>query len=316
MISGKRDFVVERIVIRKGDRWLELTYLLTFREVVKWGSYTRAAEELGYAQSSVTTQIQRLEQSYGAVLLERYGRKMKLTIAGEALLPYANEIIRLHIESKEIVSKQSKGSLIIGTIETLAAFFLPPFLQAYRRDYPEIHVNIQPANEAFIIESVKEGSLDIGLILDPPLADPELHSVIVRKEDLVIVSHPGHRFGALGEVQIQDLMRESLILTEEGCTYRAMLLKLLKDNQVNYQVSYEFGNLEAIKQCVIYGLGIALLPRVVVAEEIRKGQLVAASFLHPDCQFYTQLIYSKKKWLSKSFQDFVELISGSNYQND
>ncbi|MBD0382100.1 LysR family transcriptional regulator [Paenibacillus sedimenti] len=295
---------------------MELTYLQTFREVVKWGSYTRAAEELGYAQSSITTQIQRLEESYGAVLLERYGRKMKLTIAGEALLQYANEIIRLHVESKEIVSKQSKGSLIIGTIETLAAFFLPPFLQAYRRDYPEINVNIQPANEPFIIESVKEGSLDIGLILDPPLTDPELHSIIVRKEELVIVAHPDHRFSALDNVQVQDLMRESLILTEEGCTYRAMLLKSLKDNQVDYQLSYEFGNLEAIKQCVIYGLGIALLPRIVVAEEIRKGQLTAASFIHPDCQFYTQLIYSKKKWLSKSFSDFVDLLSGSNHQNE
>ena len=107
---------------------MELTYLQTFREVLKWGSFTRAAEELGYAQSSVTTQIQKLEDSYGAVLFERYGRKMKPTIAGEALAHYANEIIRLHAESKEVVSRQPRVSLTIGTIETVAAFFLPPLL--------------------------------------------------------------------------------------------------------------------------------------------------------------------------------------------
>jgi DNA-binding transcriptional LysR family regulator len=294
---------------------LELTYLQTFREVVKWGSFTRAAGELGYAQSSVTTQIQKLEESYGAVLFERYGRKMKLTLAGEALNQYANEIIRLHTESKEVVSKQSKGSLTIGTIETLAAFFLPPFLQAYRRDYPEMNMIIQPGNEPFIIESIKEGTQDIGFILDPPLKDPELHITILREEKLVIIAHPDHRFGGLSEVQVRDLKNESLILTEEGCTYRAMLLKALKDNQVDYKLSYEYGNLEAIKQCVIYGLGIALLPSVVVAEEIQKGRLIAIPLVHPGFKFYTQLIYSKKKWLSKAFIDFLELICGPNHQN-
>lgn len=102
----------------------------TFREVAKWGSYTRAAEVLGYAQSSITTQIQKLEESYGAVLVERFGRNMRLTLAGEALLQYANDIYRLHEESKEVVSRQSRGILSIGTIETLAAF---SFRRIFRR---------------------------------------------------------------------------------------------------------------------------------------------------------------------------------------
>jgi DNA-binding transcriptional LysR family regulator len=294
---------------------LELTYLKTFREVAKWGSYTRAAEVLGYAQSSITTQIQKLEESYNAVLVERFGRNMKLTISGEALLQYANEIFRLHEESKEVVSKQSKGTLSIGTIETLAAFFLPPHLQTYHQHYPEINIMIQPANEPFIIESVKEGSVDMGIILDPPFTDPELHSSILREEELVIIANPGHKLVGKNEVQVQDLESESLILTEDGCTYRAMLLKTLKNNQVNYSLSFEFGNLEAIKQCVIYGLGIALLPRIVVTEEIQKGKVIAIPFVHPDFKFYTQLIYSKKKWQSKAFLGFLELICGTNHQN-
>ncbi|MBD2868203.1 LysR family transcriptional regulator [Paenibacillus arenilitoris] len=289
---------------------MELTYLQTFREIVKWGSYTRAAEQLGYAQSSVTTQIQRLEASYGAVLFERYGRTMRLTMAGEALLPYASEMLRLHAESKEVVSKQSAGALTIGTIETLAAFFLPPYLQAYRRDYPEMKVNLQPGNEPFIIEAVKEGTMDVGLILDPPLADPELHTVVVRKEELVIAAHPDHRLGGLAAAQVRDLAGESLILTEEGCTYRAMLLRALKEEGVEHQLSYEFGNLEAIKQCVVYGLGVALLPRIVVEEELRNGRLKAVPFSHPSCEFYTQLIYSRKKWMSAAFRDFIALMRG------
>jgi DNA-binding transcriptional LysR family regulator len=155
----------------------------------------------------------------------------------------------------------------------------------------------------------------MGIILDPPFTDPELHSSILREEELVIIANPGHKLVGKNEVQVQDLESESLILTEDGCTYRAMLLKTLKNNQVNYSLSFEFGNLEAIKQCVIYGLGIALLPRIVVTEEIQKGKVIAIPFVHPDFKFYTQLIYSKKKWQSKAFLGFLELICGTNHQN-
>lgn len=295
---------------------VELIYLQTFREVVKWGSYTRAAKELGYAQSSVTTQIQRLEESYGVVLFERFGRGMKLTLAGESLVNYANEITRLHRESKEVVSNESAGTLTIGTIETLAAFYLPPFFQLFRKDYPDINLIIQPANEPYIIESVIDGIFDMGFILDPPLVHPDIEAVTLREEELVIIAQPNHRFHQQQEIMVHDLDNESLILTEEGCTYRAMLLKVIDAGQVNVKISCEFGNLEAIKQCAIYGLGIALLPRIVVAEEIEKGQLVAVRLMHPDLRFYTQLIYAKRKWLSKPLQDFLKLFTGSNHQND
>ncbi|MFX3633040.1 MAG: LysR family transcriptional regulator [Candidatus Pristimantibacillus sp.] len=287
----------------------------TFREVVKWGSYTRAAKELGYAQSSVTTQIQRLEEAYGVILFERYGRRMKLTLAGESLVHYADEITRLHRESKEVVSKPSAGALTIGTIDTLAAFYLPPFFQSFRKDYPDINLIIQPANEPYIIESVKDGILDMGFILDPPLHHPDIETVALREEELVIIAHPNHKIHEMPAIHIHELNNESLILTEEGCTYRAMLLKVLDASQVNVKISCEFGNLEAIKQCVTYGLGIALLPRIVVEAEIKKGQLVASHLQHPDLKFYTQLIYAKRKWLSEPLQDFLKLFSGSNDQN-
>ena len=104
---------------------MDLLYLHTFREVARWGSFTRAADELGYAQPTVTAQMQKLEQSYGALLFERHGRKLRLTQAGEALLRYARELTRLYGESKDVVSSQSRGPIRIGTIDTLAAYFLP-----------------------------------------------------------------------------------------------------------------------------------------------------------------------------------------------
>ncbi|RKP47981.1 LysR family transcriptional regulator [Cohnella endophytica] len=294
---------------------MELTYLKTFREVSKWGSFTKAAEELGYAQSSVTAQIQKLEEAYGAVLLERYGRKMRLTVAGESLLAYAHEIVRLNEQAREHVSKQSKGTLTIGTIETLAAHFLPPYLQAYRKSFPEMNVILRPSNEPEIIEAVLDGEQDIGIILDPRFEHPDLHCLVLREEELVIAAHPNHRLAGLERVRAEDLENESLILTEDGCSYRAMLLQSLKNGQVDYRLAYQFGNQEAIKQCVIYELGIALLPRIVVAEDVRNGRMVAVPFDNPASKFYTQLIYSKKKWQSKAFLGFLELFDEMNDRN-
>ncbi|MFC5467464.1 LysR family transcriptional regulator [Cohnella suwonensis] len=286
---------------------MELVYLRTFREVAKWGSLTKAAEELGYAQSSVTAQIQKLEEAYDAVLLERYGRKMRLTAAGESLLGYAHELVRLHEQSREHVAQQAKGTLAIGTIETLAAHFLPPYLQAYRKSFPEMNVILQPSNEPEIIEKVLDGEQDLGIILDPKFEHDDLHTIVLRREELVIAAHPDHRIAGYERIRPKDLESESLILTEDGCSYRSMLLRTLKSGQVNYRLSYEFGNQEAIKQCVIYELGIALLPRIVVAEDIRAGRMIAVPFDHPENNFHTQLIYSKKKWQSKAFLGFLEL---------
>ena len=107
---------------------MDTRYLQTFREVAKWNSFTRAAEVLGYAQSSVTTQIQNLETEFGVTLFERWGRKIRLTHAGEVLLEYSEQLLAILDETKAILSEQAElaGTLTVGTVESLAAFYLPP----------------------------------------------------------------------------------------------------------------------------------------------------------------------------------------------
>ncbi|MDQ1911863.1 LysR family transcriptional regulator [Paenibacillus sp. GD4] len=288
---------------------MDLTYLQTFREVAKWGSFTKAAEELGYAQSSVTAQIQKIEKVYGAALFERFGRKMRLTHAGEELLRYTHQMLRLYDESKEVVSSQMSGNIVIGTIETMAAFFLPPLLQQFRSSHPHVNVILQQGREAHIIEAVREGEYDFGLVLDLPFSDPELDTLAIREEPLVFIASPEHPLHQGCKSRgIQALDGHSLIVTELGCTYRAMLERGLKEQQVAYQLAYELGSIEAIKQCLIYGLGVGLLPRIAVNSEIEQGKLIALPIQLPGPPFYTQLITHKKKWMSSLLNDFIELL--------
>jgi DNA-binding transcriptional LysR family regulator len=291
---------------------MDFVYLRTLCEVAKWSSYTRAADALGYGQPSVTMQIQKLEEQYGAVLFERYGRRMQPTQAGEVLLQYARQILALHAEAKAQLSAQETGTLTIGTIESLAAFYLPSLLQAFHRTYPGITIALQSGHEESIVQAVKEGQCNLGLILDVVSTDLELECVPLRKEEFAIITQMGSPYSHVREVRVQELANASFILTEEGCTYRAFLLQELKQAGIAHQIVGAFGSIEAIKQCVMCGLGIAFLPRATVQEEMEQGKLQALPFAYPS-NLYTQAIYLKRKWKSRAFQNLLDLMVQSSF---
>lgn len=293
---------------------MELVYLHTFREVARWGSFTRAAEELGYAQPTVTAQMQKLEQSYGAPLFERFGRKLRLTQAGEALLPYARELIRLYGESKDVVKRQMSGPVRIGTIDTLAAYFLPRHLQWFRQQFTDVDLLLHTGSEAAILQQIKDGLLDVGFIFDRFCKEDEVIARVVRKEELVVVLPPVHRLASASVIRAMDLQGESLIVTEEGCTYRRMLLEALRDAGTGYRIACQFSNPEAIKQCVRSGLGVALLPRMAVEKEVVDGELSAVPFDTARAPFFIQVVYHQKKWLSQGMQAWIESIAGEGGQ--
>lgn len=288
---------------------MDLTYLLTFREVALRQSFTRAAEELGYAQSSVTTQIQKLEKAYHVQLFERFGKSMRLTSAGEELLRITVQMLDLYQESKEKLSKQGGGTLSIGTIDSIASYFLPPFIQQIRKRYPDLHVRLQPDREDYILTKVKEGELDIGVILEIKPADSALTWLTLREEPLVLITKPEHPLTRMDEVRLEHLNDVEWIMPEESCNYRIMLEKLLKRNRISYGIGLELGNPEAIKRCVMSGPGISILPQMAAIDEIRRGELAMLPFVHPDFHLNLQLVMHPRKWISYALRDFKELIS-------
>ncbi|CAM4286085.1 LysR family transcriptional regulator [Paenibacillus tarimensis] len=297
---------------------MDIQYYLTFREVAACGSFTRAGERLGYAQSTVTVQIQKLEKAYGAPLFERYGRTLRLTEAGVALSRYAEQITDAYNESLAVMQSPNFGTLMVGTIETLAAFFLPAYLQRFRNDYPGIALAVYPTNEREVLSRVKQGEWDVGLILDPLLYDPELETVMLREERLVIISGDAHPFAGKDVISIRDFEKQSMILTERTCTYRAAMEHAIADHKVKVNIVSELGSIEAIKQCVRAGLGAALLPYVTVEAEVKRGELHISK---PDPQwlppFYTQLVISRKKKPALPLRRLLELLqAGGGHEQE
>jgi len=282
--------------------------LRTFREVAKRQSFTRAAEELGYAQSSVTMQIQKIEKEYGVTLIERHGRLLRLTPPGEELLKLFVEILDLYDRSKETIAQQIGGTLTIGTIDSLAAFYLPPFLQQLRTRFPGLNIHLQTDKEANLLAKIKEGEVDIGLMLDRSTADSFLHRKIIREEPLVLIAPANHSLSALNTVTMQDLNNYEFIVSEESCIYRSLFENLLKENGIIFRIGFELSNLEAIKRCVMNGLGIALLPKIVAQEEIARGTLIELPFAHPEIHFDLQLLLHPKKWISQPLQLLIQML--------
>jgi len=288
---------------------LDFIYLQTFREVAIRESFTRAAEVLGYAQSSVTTQIQKLEKAYDVKLFERYSNnKIRLTSAGEELFKLAGQMLELFEQSKEKMAKQGGGSMTIGTMDSIASYYLPTYMQATRKEYPELNIRLHTDSEELILHQVKEGEADVGLILADDSSDPALQWIRIREEPLVLIVHPDHPLLRKDEIVLDDLNDAEWIMPEHTCNYRQLLERVLRANGIPYRVGLELGNPEAIKRSIKTGEGISILPQMAAMEEIERGELMTLPFDHPELKLEIQLVLHPKKWVSNALRHFMDIL--------
>ncbi|RDI45836.1 LysR family transcriptional regulator [Falsibacillus pallidus] len=290
---------------------MDLNYFYTFKEVAKWGSYTKTGEKLGYAQSSVTTQIKKLEDHYKVKLFERVGRKMRLTQSGEELYYYVEKILALVDEAEERISKKSnlRGTLRVGTVESLAAYFITPYIKDLKGKNPELKILLESGLCPNLKEGTLEGKFDLSIILDRLTKHPELTTIPIRQEKLVMIASPNHRLRSLSGMNLKELEAETLILTEEGCSYRVLLEQLLKEEQVEAKSVISFSSLEAIKQCVADDLGIAIMPEIAVRKDIESGKIIELPFNHEKKPVFTQIVYQKKKWLTPPITQLISSLT-------
>lgn len=286
---------------------MELRQLLTFQTIVETGSFTRAAERLGYVQSNVTAHIQALEGELDVVLFDRLGRQVRLTQAGRRLLDYARRILRLADEACDAVSDALAGEVLISAPETLCAHRLPALLRLARMELPQVRVIFRPLPATTLRQQVWAGEIDVAFTLEPPRPTPGLHVESLAREEILLVAPPNHMLVAASAVGPPDLLGEPLLLTEAGCAYRVSFEQALEAAGVTPRERLEFSSVEAIKQCVIAGMGLAVLPAVTVARELAQGELTALNWAGPPLTMTTQLIWHAKRWCGPTLSAFLAL---------
>ncbi|MCS0602847.1 LysR family transcriptional regulator [Streptomyces sp. LP11] len=291
---------------------MELRLLVTFEKVATVLSFTRAATELSYAQSSVTGQVRALESSLGVELFDRLGSRIRLTDAGARLLPYARQIIELSEEARAAVTEPAEpsGTLTVGTMESLTSYRLPPLLEYFHHRHPKVRIALRTTIGDETRQALRQGTYDVGFLMEERTAHPGLETAVLAVEPLALVAAPGHPLTGR-PVTTADLTGRALLATEPGCAYRDLFERELAALEpVEFM---EFGTIEATKRAAAAGLGVALLPEVTVAAELAEGSLVRLAW-EPPFTLRTQLAWRSGKRLPAHVRLFVEqarqLVSG------
>lgn len=288
---------------------MEFRQLKTFVTTVNLLSFTKAANDLGYAQSSITNQIQALEKELGTMLFERLGKQIKLTKDGEHLYTYANQILKLSDEAKDLISSSlsPKGSLSIGTAESLCTHRLPDVFKAFRSCYPNVEINIRFDACSDYRTNLRKNIVDIIFFLEVPCNENDLITHVLFEEPMAVIAAPNHPLGNKSQVMPHDMNGQPLILTESGCSYRRVFESILTQAGAKPSSVLGVSSNEVIKKFVCDGWGIGLLPLVAVSQEIKTKQLIALPWAGPSFGIKAQLIYHKEKWLSPALSAFIDV---------
>ncbi|MNW43830.1 HTH-type transcriptional regulator GltR [compost metagenome] len=282
-----------------------------FRAVAANLSFTKAAFSLNYVQSNVTTQIHVLEKELGVPLFDRLGGKqVVLTDAGRQLLQYAEKLLLLAEEAQATVSMRGEptGTLRIGATETLCIYRLPSLLRAFRANYPGVQVIFRPSPVAELRRLVHSGDLDVAFVFDDAEHKEGPGDELLGYEPVWVVAAPDHPLANNRTVVPLDMSKMDLLLTEAGCCYRSHFERILNREGVYPKTMLEFNSIEAVKQCVINGLGVTVMTAASVSTEVSRGQLVRLPWSGLDLTVKTHLVWHKDKWLSPSLEAFLTLV--------
>ncbi len=287
---------------------MELSQLEVFLTVARERRFSRAAEKLYRTQSAVSQTIHKLEEELGEALFDRSSREGVLTDAGKVLLEYAEKLINLRTEAAESLSELrelQKGKLVIAANE-FTVLYLLPILAEFRRLHPMIKVTVERALGSHIPDDVLRYSAEFGVLSYEP-QEPNLHSVVVYLDELVFVVPPKHPLASAPRLSIRQLGAESFVAHIVSSPYREKVIQLFKTLKTPLHMDVELPTLQAIKQFVAMGHGVALVPEISVETELARGELIGVPVQELQLTRKLRLIYRKGANLSHAASAFLKV---------
>lgn len=288
---------------------MEIRHLKTFLTVAKLLSFNKAADRLHYAQSSISAQIQALEMELDVRLFDRLGRRIQLTEAGERLIPYAEKIIDLADETRVEIGggAEPEGSLTIRVPESLGIHRLPSVIYEFSARFPGIRLNLINCAHESLQKDLRNGAIDLAFLLTQSFEAADLEVENLGYESILLVASPDHRLAKEKLVRTRDLAEDTLLLSTVDCSYRRLFEKILDDEGVPLEATRTFHSVGFLKQCVIAGAGITILPEVSVSEEIRKRRLTRLAWEEGKLEVAVLMIWCGTRWLSPTLNAFMEI---------
>ena len=290
---------------------MELRHLRTLQTIIDQGSYQRAAEWLGCTQSTVTAQIQQLEEELGLPLFERVGRRMLLTEAGEKILPQARELLAAadHLLEWGRGDRTPSGTLRVDMAETLLCYRMQPVIRAFRERAPQVRLVIRSCNCMRIADNVRTGACDLGVGYDIDWNREALEVESLGAYEIVLLASPD--FAEPDFVTPGQRKGASLVTDEPDSIFRRRLEAYLREREIGLDVTLELWSIETIKRCVMSNLGFTYLPRFVAEKELASGCLVELEAPVSGVPAPALCAWRKGKWISPAMTLFLELLRDS-----
>lgn len=287
---------------------MELRNLITFIYVAEQSSFSRTANLLNYSQSTVTAQIQKLEEELDVLLFERINKTVRLTNAGQQFLQYAQKIIRTSEDAKIALKNLpiESGELRIAMAESIANTFFPEILERFHQLYPKIRVTLYTAGTDNLFSKLRHNEADLVYTLDKRIYSSEIITVMEQKEEVFFVASPKHRL-ANKYCLIEELLDEDFLLTEKDMSYRRHLEEYLASKSLEINPFLELGNVEILKSLVEKNVGISFLPEFTVNKQIKEHKLAKIKIVE-NFKVWRQLIYHKHKWVTAPMKVMINLI--------
>ena len=282
-----------------------------FVQVSANSSFSRAAEVLQLTQPSITARIQSLEREVGEELFERGGRGVRLTDAGLAFLPYAERILQTLAEGRDSIDEVRNvqlGSLQLGSALTICTYVLPQILHDFRSRYSGVDVSIKTARSEQVLAMVLSDEVHVGLVRS--LSHPDVETVHLYDDEIVLIVEPGHAFASTGRTTVEEAAGEPIVLFDRGSSYFGLIHGFFRQAGVVPNVAMELDSLEATKRMVEEGLGIALVPLVTIERELEAGALAKVNIADAEpLRRPISLIYKRHRKRPRTVQAFIDTLS-------
>lgn len=233
-----------------------------------------------------------------------------MTDAGRRFLPCAEIVLSTILQARTIAASDSTplGILRIGSSESLFTYRVPRVLSEFRKRYPAVELSFALFLHDGLLHSIDSGRLDLAIYMVAALGDDRIKSLRLRTEKMLFIAGPKDLLATKRRVQPTDLTTETLLITESGCAYRRVLVQMLSKMNVRPTKTIEFSSVGAIKECAALGMGIALLPAVVVVDHLARKRLKTHRWAGPRMDISTYILWHKDKWISPAMGTFIAVL--------
>ncbi len=296
---------------------MELRNLITFIHVAELGSFTRAAEQLDYSQSTISFQIKQLEDELDCLLFERINHTITLTERGRELLSYAHEIRELTDQFKESLTTEQAcvGHIHIVTPDSVCEEMISSHYIDFHKKYPSISIKCTTADTSVMFDMLDHNEADAIITLDSHTYAKDY--VIAKEEPLSMhfVTSAKSKFVGKRNLKMKDIVNEPFILTECGQGYRRVFDKELAKKSLDITPVLEIGRTDIITSLLSQGNMISYLPDFVTRVGIESGELCYLDVCDMKLDIWKQLIHHKNKWISKSLKTFLEYVKAVEFSD-